>query len=234
MTKMERLNGTMGGPQVSSAKLNRQPFQIYSRQEEPNEGLEILYVEGDNHALINPNGFPWFNLRLDPKGSRMRKDQHHTILESGYDHVVSILKYLFEKYDEKINNLTDLQDTVWNDRPSWVVGFNNPNFRYMSYKAKENETVLSIADKFKLSSYMILKLNEIVDRNEVLTGRTITIPSDYSSKMKLIIDKELMVPLVMQVYDDKGLFEVYQYSELKVNPTFHPSEFSESYPDYGF
>ena len=45
------------------------------------EILEVLFIKGHETALVNPNGFPWFNLKLNPVGSRMTKNQHHTIIE---------------------------------------------------------------------------------------------------------------------------------------------------------
>lgn len=235
MTKLERLQEDIGTPQVSSVKLNREPFKIYTRQEHPNTGLEVLYTEDDSKALINPNGFPWFNLRLDPLGARMRKNQHHTILESGYDHFISILEHLFEKYDDRINDITSLSTTTWKDRECWVVEFNNPDFAYVDYYVTGDENVLSIANKLKINGYMILQLNsDISAYDELLTGKTITVPTDYSARMTLIIDKQMNVPLVMKVYDEKGLYEVYEYSEININPPLRSEEFTEDYPEYGF
>jgi hypothetical protein len=36
------------------------------------------------------------------------------------------------------------------------------------------------------------------------------------------------------MYDDKGLFEIYEFHNLKVNPTILEEEFSEDYKDYNF
>ncbi|WP_317191802.1 DUF1571 domain-containing protein [Fulvivirga marina] len=234
MKKIERIKGEMT-TQVSFVKLIREPFKVYTKQEYPNDGLEVLFKEGDNSALINPNGFPWLNLKLDPHGNRMRKEQHHTIHNAGYDHVVSILEHLFTKYNAEIHSLTSLESTIWNSKPCWKVEFQNPNFKYSKYTVGPNETVNSIADKYKLSSYMILEVNKSInDYDDITEGQIITIPNDYSPKMSLMIDKEIMVPLVMKVYDDKGLYEHYEFSDIKINPTITDAEFTEEYPDYGF
>ena len=50
----------------------------------------------------------------------------------------------------------------------------------------------------------------------------------------LYIDKQYFVPLVTRVYDDKGLFESYEYLNLKVNPEIPEEEFTRKYKDYHF
>lgn len=238
MKKMERIDGKMMD-QKSFVKLNREPFKVYTRQESPNEGLEILYVHGknSNKALINPTGFPWVNLKLDPHGSTMRNDQHHTILDSGYDHVISILEHLFEKYgEEKVSLMTQNKGTsTWDGHACWIVELDNPDFKYKEYTVEQGETIHTIAKKYKLSGYMILKINKnINDYDEVTAGQIIKIPSDYSPKMLLLIDKQRMIPLVMKVYDDKGLYEQYEYTNISVNPGFKAAEFTSAYEEYDF
>lgn len=234
MKKTERIDDTMV-IQTSTVKLQRKPFKVYTRQLHPNDGLEVLYLEGSSSALINPNGFPWFNLKLDPQGDRMRKEQHHTIQDAGYDHFVSIVEHLFDKYDEKIHELTKVETATINQRPCWVVEFNNSNFKYIQYKVKNGESITSIANKFKLNGYMILEKNEnIKNYNDVTPGQVITIPNDYSPRMILYIDKAIKVPVAMKVYDEKGLYEHYEYSDIKINPKLHPEEFTENYSGYGF
>src|SRR6266704_85173 len=70
MKKIERIKGQ---PilQESKVKLNISPLKVYLRQSVPKDGIEVLYVHGtnNNHALVNPNGFPWFSVNLDPFGS---------------------------------------------------------------------------------------------------------------------------------------------------------------------
>lgn len=234
MKKTERIDGEMV-TQVAVVKLSRNPLKVYTRQEQPKDGLEVLYTEGSRAALINPNGFPWLNLKLDPQGNLMRKEQHHTINEAGYDHVVSILEHLFNKYESEIDALTQLQSAEWNGHPCWQITFDNPHFQYYEYQVGDKETLASIAEKFKISEYMILENNkDIDDFEDTIAGETITIPNDYSPKMILLIDKQLMVPLVMKVYDDKGLYEYYEYSDIKINPKLEPEEFTAEYAGYGF
>jgi outer membrane lipoprotein-sorting protein len=237
MKKTERIKGKQI-LQISSAKLNLNPLKVYLKQSFPKDGIEVLYVQGtnNNNALINPNGFPWFSVNLDPFGGTMRENQHHTLFNSGYDHVISILEHLYAKYNSQIESMTKIDGSVeWDGHHCWVISLNNPYFKYGNYTAQKGETLLTIAAKFKLSEHMILEKNPSVKSyNESLAGKTILIPNDYSSKMILYIDKVRMIPLVMKVYDNEGLYEHYEYTNVVINPVIKPEEFQSDYKDYHF
>jgi len=50
----------------------------------------------------------------------------------------------------------------------------------------------------------------------------------------LAVDKEAFLPLKMEIYDDQGLYEKYEFSELKVNTKISAEEFSQDFSEYGF
>lgn len=237
MKKQERIKGVMISQQ-STVKLNKSPLKVYLFQEAPKKGLEVLYVNGVNHnqALINPNGFPWMSINLDPYGNTMRTDQHHTLFNSGYDHVIGILEFLFHKYDEEINSMVKCEGSVmWDKQACWVITLNNAHFKYIPYTVLKGESIISIANKFRLSEHMILEKNTQVSHyNDVKEGQVILIPTDYSSKMTLFIDKHRHIPMVMKVTDDKGIYEQYEYTNVSINPLFKNEEFTREYSEYHF
>ena len=237
MKKTERIEGKMVS-QESVVKLQRNPYRVYTMQVSPKKGLEVLYPEnlGDEHALINPNGFPWVNVRLDPHGSIMRKKQHHTILDAGYAHVVSILETLFAKYGKETPDMITASEPVkWTGVDCWKIVFENPQFEFIDYTVKEGETIHSLARERKISEYMVLENNkECSDFDDVNAGQVIRIPNDYSPKMELIIEQKRNLPLLMKIYDHKGIFELYEFGELVVNPKIPEEEFSKDFEDYGF
>lgn len=235
ITKEERIDGELG-KQITAVKLVREPFQLYLNQRFPKEGVEILCTDKNGKALINPNAFPWFNLSLDPYGSLMRRDQHHTIYDSGFDLLAKILdrelqrigsdtaSHLFYKGIENINN-----------RPSHAIEMLNPNYKITPYKVKEGEDILIIAESLNVSEYAILELNEDIDfYDDVSTGQEINVPLSYAKKMLLYLDVEYMLPLVFSVYDNNGLYEQYMYSKFVLNPKFKQDEFSSNNEDYDF
>ncbi|MCH8331820.1 MAG: DUF1571 domain-containing protein [Bacteroidetes bacterium] len=93
IAKQERFDGKMFA-KLAEVKLSRKPYKMYMKQLEPKEGLEILYKEGENNnqVLINPAGFPWINVNLDPDGSWVRNEQHHTVRDGGYDKVIGVVR----------------------------------------------------------------------------------------------------------------------------------------------
>ena len=164
LSKEERIEGEML-KQISFTKMEKVPFRVYMKQLYPQEGMEVLFVEGENNnkAVINPNGFPWVNIKLHPMEGIMRNDQHHTIYQSGFDHVVSILDYLVKKYESNIDALVKYDGIVqYDNRACHSISFNNPNFGYIDYTVQEDETLETIAAKFKLSEHMILEKNRKV------------------------------------------------------------------------
>lgn len=236
ITKQERIDGKMR-KQKSFTKMEKSPFKVYVRQLSPKEGVEVLYVTGESKkALINPNGFPWINLKLNPMEGIMRNNQHHTLFQSGFDHVASILEFLSKKYSSTIEDMIVYNGIVTHgNQECYSISLENPSFKYINYTIGENETITDVADRYKLSEHMILEKNpSINDYDDVKEGQQIIIPNDYSPKMLLYIDKDEFVPIRMDVYDDLGLYEQYEYSDITIDPKIPSDEFSPDYPGYNF
>jgi hypothetical protein len=83
---------------------------------------------------------------------------------------------------------------------------------------------------------MILEVNAATasDYYDVTEGMVIKVPMVYGKKTELLIDKQYMLPVNTKVYDDKGLFESYEYDILVVNPPLKDEEFTKTYKDYHF
>jgi outer membrane lipoprotein-sorting protein len=73
--------------EISDFKLQIKPYKVYMKEHQPTEGVEVLFVTGENSnkAKVNPNAFPWATLNLDPEGSLMLENHHHSIYDSGFD-----------------------------------------------------------------------------------------------------------------------------------------------------
>jgi hypothetical protein len=220
MCKTERIENKMV-IQKSFIKWSREPFKVQIKQLAPNNGLEVVYIENKNNnkAQINPNGFPWVSLNLSPFNKKMRKNQHHTLYESGFDYFISILEHMIEKYGTAMNVMVSVnQEITWNNVRCWVVEIANPHFKYIPYTVtSKDETLLSIAKKNRISEYMILEKNEeVTSYTDIVPGQTIIIPNDYSPKIILYIDQEMLTPCQIRVEDENGLFEKYEMTSLKI------------------
>jgi len=237
MTKTERI-GEEHFTESYKTKLTYNPFLVYSQKIEENKSPELLYRHGENEnrTLINLDGFPWFNLSFDPKGDFMRKNQHHTLFETGYKYAMSILSHLFDKYGEETSEMTILHDSqIINGKECYIIEFDNYRYALEQYEVKEGENILDIAGRTLVSEYLIVELNkEVDDYDDVSAGQIIIVPNDYCPRMIIAIDKERMIPLSIKVYNEERLYEQYEYNNVKVNPEISAEEFTEAYSDYGF
>ncbi|MGZ3863934.1 MAG: DUF1571 domain-containing protein [Bacteroidia bacterium] len=219
----------------SSVKLNRKPRKLYLNA----NGIEVLWVEGKHNgdALVNPNSFPYINLYLDPTGSLMRQDQHHTINEAGFDYFANIIDANVKKSGDKFNHffIPDGEEMV-NGSLCYKVIINNADFGYVDYTVQKGETVVTIARKLFVSEYMIVSVNKgkVSDYKDVKAGKVIKVPNAYAKYVLLYIDKNNFLPIGVRVFDDKGLYEQYDYYNLQVNPKIDDAEFTKDYKDYNF
>lgn len=219
----------------SNVKLNRHPRKIYLYT----NGIELIWREDQNNkkAYVKPNSFPYINLSLDPLGSLMRQDQHHTIHEMGFDYFGSVIdrnvKKLGDKFDEAFK--LEGEETV-NHRPCYKVVIINNDYAILNYTVLKGENLMTIARKLNVGEFKLLELNseKVDDYNDVKAGQVIKVPSAYAKNVTLYIDKLFFIPVSTVVYDEKGLFEKYDYFFVQLNPKIDEAEFTRSYKEYGF
>ena len=236
--QMERIDGKMID-QKSLIKYDRVNLKIYAKLlNGDTEGLEILYVKGSNNqkALINPNGFPWINVSLSPFGNQMRNGQHHTILDAGYELFAPLMESMLNQYGKEINSMAKNNGTrTFDGKQVWDIDIKNHHFKWVDYVVKKGETLTTIASRNKVSEYMMMIKNKGVDSyTDIKAGQTIKIPTDYAARITLFIDQQTMLPLMLKIYDEKGLFEHYEFLNLKLDPPFQSDEFSKNFKDYSF
>jgi Protein of unknown function (DUF1571) len=229
----ERIKGKLQHTE-SSVKLQITPRKLYLHI----KGIEVLWIDGENNneALVNPGSFPYINLNLEPEGALMRKDQHHTIHEMGYHYLQEILQEGYRRVGDKLDKyFMILGEENHNGRDCYKLSITSPEFGWTTYKVKKNETLISIARKLFVSEYMILERNPRLGTfRDVKEGMIIDVPITYSKLTLIMIDKEYFLPISNKVFDDKGLFEMYEYFDLKVNPYIAPEEFTRNFKDYKF
>jgi outer membrane lipoprotein-sorting protein len=228
----ERIDGKIENRE-SNVKLQVSPRKLYLQV----KNQEVLWIQGENggNAYVNPGTFPYVNLNLDPLGSLMRKGQHHTIHELGMSYFLSILKSYKEKYADRFKKHFFLTgEEVFSGRKCYKLSILVPEFGWENYTVKKGENIISIARKLHVSEYMILENNIVKWYDDVKEGQVIKIPNAYTKYALLLIDKELMLPISNKMLDDKGLFESYQYLDLKINTIIPADEFSKDYKEYHF
>ncbi len=229
----ERVDGEIISKR-SAIKLNISPRNLYVKL----ATQEILWLQGknNNNALVNPGSFPYISLNLDPFGSLMRKGQHHTIHELGIGYIYSILKNYKSKFKTSFKKHFFIAgEEVFDGRTCYKLVILDTDFNWKPYTVLKNENLVTIARKLHLSEFMILEKNSEIDwYDDVDEGQIIQIPSSYCKYAKILVDKETMLPVSNTMIDEKGLFESYKYTNLRVNTKISSEEFDRDYKDYDF
>lgn len=232
----ERLNGKLEVAE-NKVKLNTSPFKSYIYLIAPNKGAEVLYVSGqnENKALIKPNKFPYVNLNLDPHSSLLRDGQHHSLMELGFRYFGEIIYEAVEKIGKDFESkVTYKGNKKWENYDCYVITLEDTTFGYKNYTVKANENLITIGNKLKVSEYMIMEANSLEGYYSVKAGQIIKVPTVYAQKTILYIDQKTFLPVMKAIFDDKGLFEKFEYKNLIKNPKIAPEEFTSTFKDYGF
>lgn len=237
LKKTERVKGVnIVGEQI--VKYANKPRQVYTYILSPNKGVEVLWREGknNNHAYVNPNAFPYMNLHLDPYGSIMRNNNHHTVYEVGFDYIGEIVSHIAKQHKSDFNSIFKYEGEVkFDNKLCYKITINFTSFKYFNYLVKEGETINSIAKDLFVSDFMIRELNpKYGDSKEVKKGHLIIVPNAYAKKTILYINKENKLPVFQCMIDEKGIFGQYEFFDVIVNAPISKEEFTPEYKDYGF
>lgn len=235
---MKALERVEHGYAIANSKVKLQSHPHKSYLINPEKKLEVLYNEGElnNKCLVKPHVFPYFTLTLDPRGSLMRKNQHFTIHELGFEFTVKTLAMALSREKENIiKHLVYIGKAVKNKMNCHVFVYENQNFGYNDYIVHGKETISSIASKFIVNDYMVRAKNNLYnDYNYIKPGTKLKIPNIYCKKAIFYIDEASMLPVNISIYDDIGLFENYEYYDIELNKPIPAPEFKRNYKDYHF
>ncbi|MCX7729054.1 MAG: DUF1571 domain-containing protein [Bacteroidia bacterium] len=203
----------------------------------PEKKLEILYIEekNDNKALVKHPSLP-VSIFLDPNGALMKKNQHYTIHELGFQYIANTIQVALSKEKEKyLNHLHYLGINEKNNQQCYTLMYESSNFDFYPYVIQSKETVVSISRKFNINEYIIRDNNNLYYEFGFLKkGSTILLPQMYCKKAFIYIDTKTFLPVSINLYDQKGLLESYDYFEVQKNIPIKEEEFSKHYKDYNF
>jgi len=231
----ERIDMKTGPGKLAHTKVNRKPYKVYLKQEKK-AGAEILYNEEitTKTALINPGSFPYINLNLNPNGGIMHNGEHHSILQADINYTYNIINHsLRSKEDRK--KISYINTVIIKGVKYHKLKLDNFDYKIVSYTVKPNEDLIKIAKKLFLNSYSIIELNDKVDGlYDVKAGQVIKIPNYYAKETILYINTKTFLLYKIIVNDLNGLYESYEFINLKINVEFEPDEFSKDFHEYGF
>lgn len=217
-------------PMRSAVKLTPSPLRVYLKN---NQGVEVLYVAGQNggDAWVYPGAFPYITLSLDPQGSLIRRNQHHSVLQIGFGLIGELLR---DSEPAFMRSFRYAGDSTVAGRPCYVLRSNYPAFRYVTYRAGTGETTASVAAKLHCGEYRILERNKLEVSEKLTPGQTIQVPNAYGSRTVVLVSQQTYLPAAVAVYDDRGLYERYTFSEVVLNQPIPLAEFSKGYKGYKF
>lgn len=220
---------------TSEIRILTQPRKLYFHNQ--TKKIEVLFnPELYNHkALVKPNVFPYMTLSLDPTGNLMRKNQHYTINELGYDFIGKSVALTISKDKDGLNNFIYHGKHIKNGYMCYFLEYENKLYTYVDYVVGEKETTGTIAYKLCVNEYLLRDKNDLLNEFGYLRkGKVIKVPTLYCKKAILYIDEKMMLPVSISLYDDIGLFENYEYSGVEINKPFSTEEFVRHNKEYGF
>lgn len=237
LKKTERIKGKLMESE-NKVKLQVSPLKIYLYSIRPNPGAEVLWKKGENSddVLVSPNKFPYINFSLSPYNPLLREDQHHVILDLGFEYMSEILKSYMRKFGPKFFSYANVDgDVIWNAQRYYKLVIENTSFSYIDYTIKKGDNLPRIASSFYINDYMIIDKNPAISGfKDVEEGQLIKLPNTYAQKIIFYIDKQTFLPLMQAIYDDKGLYEKYEISDLILNQPIPGIEFMSTFKEYHF
>jgi|TARA_B110000285_G_C15128365_1_gene621819 hypothetical protein len=240
MVSNERIEGELLQSK-SLTKTEMNPYRSYLKGilGDGTRGPELLYAKdkNNNEVLVSPNKFPFFNIKTKPNSWILRKGHHYTVEENIYTFISKVMVNEFKKLGhDNLDQYVSMQDDVlYNNKKCYHITTNWTEFEWIRYKVKNGETLTSISQSKRICDTQVLFKNDDVDSYEdVETGDDILIPNHYAKQVIFYIEKTSLLPLYIKISDEKGVFAIYEISELIINPEFNELDFSTENEDYNF
>jgi outer membrane lipoprotein-sorting protein len=199
-------------------------FKCHLYMQGDNAGAELLFASDEfKNKAIYSKGI--LKLKLDPRGKKVREDKHHTIFDLGFSYIGNILKAYFK---EDASSFKYHGDITWDGVECYSMELSSDVYKIQDYTTEWGDDIVSIARKNNVSEYKILELNEHIkeDYKDLKPYQQIKITNYYARQLIFYVDKKTNLPIYQKIVDEKGVFEEYEYHDMKVNFKFPEKEFS--------
>ena len=243
MTLMsQESNGNGLGPAQQLAAKWARPFKLYYKKlNAPHRGREVLYADGWNDGKLKVSLRVWpmnLGVNINPHGDLAMADNKHPIDESSLIYFVRVVLDNFRRADECGEVIAEYggYETILG-RPSHRVRIVTSQ-AVSSYTLLRGETLWDVAKRFEVAMAPVLHENRELGwavPGDAKAGQTIRVPRYYAARIDLWIDDALSLPLVAEIYDERGeMFERFEHHDLRVNVGLGPLDFSPTNPAYKF
>lgn len=203
-------------------KVIANPLKIYANAHEP-QSAQLYYNDATSKDVRVKKGF---KLNLSPTNSLLMKGVHNPVTRAGFGQIKKILQTsMDQRKGQDLASYVKLLGTVTYDgKECWKIEINDPDYKIINYTVQPGETsVWAIGNKLAISEYKIKELNDIGDG--VKAGQVIKVPSSYAKKTTLFIDKSNYLPIYHKMEDEKGVYEIYEFKDLKLGVTLDDADF---------
>lgn len=203
-------------------KVIASPLKIYANVKLP-QSAQLIYESAVSKDVRVKKGL---KLTLNPTNSLLMKGVHNPVTRAGFATIKKILETsMAQRKGDDLSSYVKILGTVsYDGKDCWKIEINDADYKIINYTVAAGETsVWSIGKKLAISEYKIKELNDIDDG--VKAGQVLKIPSSYAKKTTLYIDKSNYLPIYHKMEDEKGIYEIYEFKNLKLGVDLPDSEF---------
>ena len=155
LVKRERVGGQLLPMEFIQMKTRNRPFSVYMRWQQPYDGREAIYVDGQHGGklMVHSTGVEKVvggTVALDPRGDMAMENSRHDITEAGLGNLIEQLCTRWEAERKLNQSQVEVRDNAKVDnRVCWCVKTQHPNDprHYSYYRARvffDKETSLPI------------------------------------------------------------------------------------------
>lgn len=205
-------------------KYQGSPLKIHAEAIKP-QAAKLLYIPSESDKVQVKKGV---KLSLSPYSGLLMKQQHHPLYKAGFNTVKHILEFNLKmrgvtaaEYDQFAKNLGTV---TYDGKPCWKIEINDPDYKITTYTVKDEKTVWQLGKKLAIPEFKVKQLNGIGD--DLKPGQVLKVPTSYAKKTTIYVCKATYLPIYQKMEDDEGLYEVFEFKNLKVGVKFDADDFS--------
>lgn len=203
-------------------KVIANPMKIFAVAHEP-QSAKLSYDAAKSKDVKVKKGL---SLNLSPTNKLLMKGVHNPITRAGFGRIKMILeKSLAQRKGQDLSKYVKIAGTVMYDNKECLkVVISDPDYKIIDYTVKPGTTsVWQIGSELAISEYKIKELNNIGD--EVSPGQKLKVPSSYAKVTTIYFDKATSLPVFHRMEDEKGVYETYEFKNLKTGMSFTDADF---------
>lgn len=203
-------------------RVRNKPLQVWAELLGPEKGPLVAYDASQDaeEATITPKQWlPAVKIKGNIHGDILRRG-HYAISETSlsyFDEIISRSEDYFQlkgNYDHSVRYAGTLSI---GRQVCHKIELIDHEYHIRNYQVKAGENLIEVSKKLLIPAFKIRELNPRIDSyHEELEGQSIRVPSFYGKRCVIYIDSEQYLPRRMEVYDEKGTFEAYNFLDIEV------------------